>query len=148
MPSNDDCKIVKIWTDGSIKGGNPGGWGVGGFVVQADYCGYSNSGTIDLGKSDTMTNNIAEYSAVVAALKHAICCTVLDSPTEVAIHSDSKLVVEQCNDNWQCSNFRLSQLRDEIWAMCESFDCEVTFTWIPREENFLADEVSRSLYDE
>ena len=68
-------------------------------------------------------------------------------PDLVVVSSDSKLVVEQCNDNWQCNNKRLSALRDQIWNLSNEFSiCDVRSKWIPREENTEADEVSRSLY--
>ena len=151
---SDEETVVNIWTDGSIKGGNPGGWGVGGYVIKSPTFSYSSTGTIDLGKSETMTNNVAEYAAVLAALKSLMGLHETlwmgphfpAQPAEINIHCDSKLVVEQCNDNWQVNNDRLRKLRDDIWAACDHFEGEVTFTWIPREDNEEADAVSRSLY--
>lgn len=140
--------VVNIWCDGSIEGGNPGGHGVGGYVIK----GLSSApieGTIDLGQSPTMTNNIAEYSAVVAALEETLN-TAYDHnivPKTVVVHSDSKLVVEQCSDHWQCNNDTLSKLREQVWSICDMFSLsEIEFKWIPREENTEADEISRSLY--
>lgn len=140
--------VVNIWTDGSIEGGNPGGHGVGGYVIK----GLSSApieGTVDLGKSPTMTNNIAEYSAVIGALEEALN-EAYDRdiiPEKLVVHSDSKLVVEQCSDRWQCNNGTLRRLREQIWNLCEMFSLsEVEFKWIPRAENTEADEVSRSLY--
>jgi ribonuclease HI len=143
---------IDVWTDGSIKGGNPGGHGVGGYVIKDKRLPPTViTGTIDLGKSDTMTNNIAEYSAVVAALEELYNNAYKHDrwPDLVVIHSDSKLVVEQCNDNWVCGNTRLRGLRQQIWNLCEELGgCDVRFKWIPREENTEADEVSRSLYED
>ena len=146
---------IDIWTDGSIKGGNPGGHGVGGYVIKDYRRWYSwditTKGTVDLGKHDTMTNNIAEYSAVVAALQALLGLFNKHNrwPDRVLVHSDSKLVVEQVNDHWKCNNQALSELRDQIWDLCEQFGkCDVVFKWVPREENEEADAASRSLYED
>lgn len=143
-------KTINVWTDGSIEGGNPGGHGVGGYVIKGMFQ-DTKTGTVDLGKSPDMTNNIAEYEAVKAALEELVLWWLAyrDPLSDlVVVHSDSKLVVEQCNDNWNCNNMRLKSLRDDIWGLCDLIDCPVEFKWIPREENTEADEVSRSLYNE
>lgn len=140
--------VVNIWTDGSIEGGNPGGHGVGGYVIKG-LASTPIEGTIDLGTRPTMTNNIAEYSAVVSALEKALNTAYENNivPKTIVVHSDSKLVVEQCNDHWKCNNETLGKLREQIWNLCDMFSLsEVKFTWIPREENTEADKVSRSLY--
>jgi ribonuclease HI len=141
--------ILSIWTDGSIEGGNPGGHAVGGYIIKGMPCSDDITGTVDLGKSPTMTNNIAEYEAVVAALSKAVnrAYSMDHTPAKVVVHSDSKLVVEQCSDRWQCNNEVLRKLRENIWGLCELFDCPVEFKWIPREENHIADKISRSLYE-
>lgn len=135
--------VINVWCDGSIEGGNPGGHGVSGYIIEGE--GLSLEGVKDLGKHPTMTNNISEYEAVVAALTR-----LRDEAVEaelITIHCDSKLVVEQCSDNWNCNNDRLRALRDTVWSLCDAFpDSEIVFKWIPREENSRADEVSRSLY--
>tara|TARA_R110000851_G_scaffold177952_1_gene324851 strand:+ start:82 stop:504 length:423 start_codon:yes stop_codon:yes gene_type:complete len=139
--------VINVFCDGSIKGGNPGGHGVGGYVIK-HINGKVVTGTVDLGKSPTMTNNVAEYSAVVAALEELVFQDHVGYSSTIAIHCDSKLVVWQCKDVWQCNNDRLMKMRDDIWMLCGLFACDITFTWIPREENTEADEVSRSLYED
>ena len=138
---------LNIWTDGSIEGGNPGGHGASGWVIK----GFAQTvfGTKDLGKSPTMTNNIAEYSAVVGALEWVVKSVIFGGGwfEKVVIHSDSQLVVNQCNDEWNCSAPALSDLRDEVWRLCDKIPVEVVFRWIPREENQEADEISRSVYE-
>lgn len=139
------AKLLEIWTDGSIEGGNPGGHGVSGWVVKG-LLSIPVTGVKDLGQSPTMTNNVAEYTAVKSALEWVVRTVKTEQFDKVLIRSDSQLVVNQCNDEWKCNDKRLGAIRDDIWHLCENIPIPVEFKWIPREENMEADEVSRRLY--
>ena len=88
--------IVNLWTDCSIEKGH----GVGGYVIKGMYGDSSNlMGTVDLGNSETVTSNQAEYAGVIGALtalKKGLCGC--HEPSEINIYYDSKLIVEQCKD--------------------------------------------------
>ena len=135
---------LNVFCDGSIEGGNPGGQGASGWVIKG-VDGLHMTGAVNLGSHPTMTNNVAEYNAVVEALRMVLTKVTTDYD-RVIVHCDSKLVVEQCNDGWLCNNEVLRGLRETIWHLCEKFGCPVEFKWIPREENSEADAVSRSIY--
>lgn len=135
--------MIYVYTDGACEPKNPGGHGVGGWVIKTRHDFLISKGAIDLGCGPEMTNNISEYGAVYGALQ-----ALLDEGAggqSVTIMTDSKLVVEQLNDNWKCNHDHLRAWRDKIWNLVEHFG-EVSFQWIPREENEEADEMSRSLY--
>ena len=70
------------------------------------------------------TNNIAEYEAIIFALKEI---TGIDE-----ILSDSLLAVNQLNHKWNLRDPELRKLAVEIWNLAKG---KVKFTWIPREEN-------------
>ena len=136
--------MVYVNCDGAIEPVNPGGHGVGGWVVKNYQGDVLHKGVVDLGRHPDMTNNIAEYAAVLGAvqdlLKHG------HQHVPVVIRTDSMLVVRQLNDTWRCGVDRLRRLRDEIWILFEQFDEAPTVEWVPREQNADADDMSRSLY--
>lgn len=68
------------------------------------------------------TNNEAEYSAVLMALR------AVKDVTEIL--SDSQLIVNQLNRKWHIKEARLREYALEIWK-----HPGVAFTWIPRKEN-------------
>lgn len=144
--------MINVWCDGSIKGWGSKGTkplhGVGGYWAECTHDdGFYLEGTTDLGDKDpTLTNNVVEFKACHAALAELVARG--ETTHEVVVHSDSKLMVEQCSDRWKCNNQRLMGIRADIWALCEAFEQEVTFIWVPRERNQKADEISRSLYED
>lgn len=145
---------ISVWCDGAIEeGGNPGGHGVGAWIIKEGSMFQSDKpsstfevlsiGTVDLGKYPTLSSNVVEYTAVKYAL-----LDLLDRKWNnkvVQLYTDSKLVVEQLNSVYSCNSPTLLVLRNEIWKMCESFE-NLTFMHVPRTLNKEADFVSRTLY--
>ena len=131
-----------VYTDGAVEPVNPGGQGVGGWIIK-DGDDVLSKGALNLGMTPDMTNNIAEYGAVAGALTEMMKNGWLSRP--VMLMTDSQLVVNQLNDKWSCRTPHLRQWRDMIWKIAEAFP-SVSFHWIPRLENKEADEMSRSLY--
>lgn len=134
------------YCDGSIKV-NPGGRAVSAWVLRdADV--LVSQETIDLGIKPGNTVNVAEYTAVEHVL---IWLKTVDIDWDLLkIHTDSQLVVKQLNCEWQCLLPHLVAYRDRILAMCKEFKNQskkITFEWIPREANFEADLLSKSLYE-
>ncbi len=78
---------VTIYTDGACSG-NPGAGGWGAILI----CG-KRAKRISGGEADT-TNNRMELSAIINAL------SVLKSPSNVKLYSDSAYVVNAFNQNW------------------------------------------------
>ncbi len=65
----------------------------------------------------TATNNVAEYSAIISALKKAREL----GATEVECLADSKLVIEQLSGNWKVKEPSLQKLWLEAWNLLQSF---------------------------
>ena len=72
-----------------------------------------------------LTNNEAEYTAVIRALE--------DFPDATEIRTDSQLVVQQLNHKWHIKEDRLRSLAQRVWELVGSRN--VKFTWVPRKEN-------------
>lgn len=129
---------VVVEADGGARG-NPGPSGFGAVVrdpesgeVLAERSGF-------LGVS---TNNVAEYSGLIAGLSAA---SELGA-REVAVRMDSKLVIEQMSGRWQIKHPGLRPLAAQAAALVREFDA-VRFDWIPRERNKLADTLANKAMD-
>lgn len=103
---------LTIYTDGGARG-NPGPAATG--IVIKDETGQTLAGYGEyLGKQ---TNNVAEYSAVISALKKAKEL----GGTEVRLIADSMLVVEQLNGRWKVKEPHLQKLFVEAWNGLQQF---------------------------
>lgn len=80
------------------------------------------------------SNNIAEYRGVILSLKKALDLGVED----LTIHSDSQLVVNQINGDWEPKNETLISLREKVWEIASSLS-SAEIVWVPREKNVMAD---------
>ena len=130
---------VAIEADGGSRG-NPGPAGFGAVVREHP------SGEILLeryGSLGVATNNVAEYSGLIAGLTAALELNA----THVDVRMDSKLVVEQMSGRWQIKNPGLRPLAAEAATLVHRFT-KVTFEWIPRERNRAADALANRAMDE
>jgi ribonuclease HI len=109
--------IISVYVDGS--GGENSGYGY--FVKETGESSYE--------KKPNITNNQAEYMAIIAALKK-----FLNSNEEITIFSDSKNTVSQLNHEFAINNEQLRVLAREAWNIIGKFS-NLTLTWVPRKEN-------------
>ena len=80
------------------------------------------------------TNNVAEYSGLVAALAAA---HEIDPNAQIEVRMDSKLVVEQMSGNWKIKHENMKGLVEKARnAFAQS---QVKYVWVPREDNLAAD---------
>lgn len=84
------------------------------------------------------TNNKAEYEAVLSALSMAREMGI----TSVEFQSVSRVIVEQINGSFTTQEERMSQYLERVYQLHQYFD-KVVLTKIPRDENSLADALSR-----
>lgn len=136
---------ISIWVDGACRPHSPGGHATYGFLIKQDGVVIAEeNGYID--KSPDMTNNVAEYTAIIEALSYSL--TEFDDPTHIHIHSDSELVVNQLRDEYNIYSDRLRPLYMTAQTLLEQFptDTQIQFQWIPREQNEHADELAKDAY--
>ena len=133
--------MIEIFTDGLAEPTNPG-IGTYGYAIYRDgkriATGHGFSG-------QPVTNNYAEYDGLIAGLKHAQ--KLMYQGEEVIIHSDSKLLVNQMNGEWRFKKGSYVKKLLEARELVEKFP-NLAFKWIPRDENSVADELSRIAYAE
>ncbi len=80
------------------------------------------------------TNNVAEYRAVLKALEYV---KEHFDESDCLLLSDSRLVVEQLNGNYEVKSEKLIPLWVRVKELIN--EMAVTVKWIPREENKMAD---------
>ena len=137
-------KKIIIYTDGGSRG-NPGKAAVGvvfcnekgqNFKEYAEYIG------------DGLTNNEAEYQAVIFALQKfkALLGKKIASESEVEIKSDSELMVKQLNGKYKILDSKIQNLFLQVWNLKLDFE-RVKFTQIVREKNKEADRLVNEALD-
>ena len=109
--------MLNIYVDGS--GGPNSGFGF--FVKETGESFYK--------KEPNITNNQAEYMAIIAVLKK-----FTDFKEELNIHSDSKNTVSQLNHEYAINDSNLRTLAMEAWSMISKYP-NLKIKWIPRNEN-------------
>ena len=127
----------RVFIDGASRG-NPGPAGIGVVVRDVDkdssryFCRY-------LGKT---TNNVAEYSALIEALKIAGD----QGFTNLLIRTDSELLTRQVAGQYRVHAPHIQELLDRARALLVDFD-EVRVEHVPREENRQADWLANQAVD-
>ncbi len=128
-----------VEADGGSRG-NPGPAGYGAVVADA------SSGEVLAELSDslgTATNNVAEYSGLIAGLGTA---ADLIPDADVEVRMDSKLVVEQMSGRWQIKDGNLRELAQTAHEAAGRLGT-VTYTWVPRARNARADRLANQAMD-
>lgn len=90
-----------------------------------------------------ITSNVAEWRALIEAIR-----SIPPDATSVRVFGDSKLVVNQAKGAWKVKQEHLKKLHSEFRDLLIRCPASVTFTWIPREQNTYADELSNRGYTE
>jgi ribonuclease HI len=108
-------------------------------VLEAD------DGTVLDARGETIgvaTNNVAEYSGLIAGLRSALEREV----DEVQVVSDSELLVKQMRGEYKVKNEALRELVEEAEALERRLG-KVTYTAVRREHNELADRLVNEALD-
>jgi ribonuclease H / adenosylcobalamin/alpha-ribazole phosphatase len=129
---------VIVEADGGSRG-NPGPAGYGAVVRDAATGAVLAERAGGLGVT---TNNVAEYSGLIAGLLAALEL----GATEVEVRMDSKLVVEQLTGRWQVKHPGLQPLARDAAELVRQLG-RVRFTWVPRSANKHADALANAAMD-
>jgi ribonuclease HI len=143
---------LTVFIDGAVEPVNPGGTGACAMVVYVGEVGGRESdprpaplkaGAKLIGSGAGMTNNVAEYRALLGALKWL--AENGHQSDELEIRMDSKLVVNQVLGTWNCNAPALQAFRRDCLAVMTLFP-KVDLKWVKREENFVPDAMINDLY--
>lgn len=133
-----EAAVLMIHTDGASRG-NPGPAAFA-YTIERD----GDDPIEEAGKLGRMTNNQAEYLALVRALEHAL---ELGAHHRVVVHSDSELLVKQMKGEYRVKNADLRDLYEEATALCGRFRGAVDFRHVRREDNRRADALGNEALD-
>jgi broad specificity phosphatase PhoE/ribonuclease HI len=131
-------KLV-VEADGGSRG-NPGPAGFGALVADARTGEVLAEVCESIG---TATNNVAEYSGLVAGLRTA---AELTPGADVEVRMDSKLVVEQMSGRWQIKDPNLRALAARAREAASGLG-KISYTWVPRARNARADRLANQAMD-
>jgi len=109
-PQNKFCMYIPDWDETIIKG-IPG---------------------------DNVTNNIAEYSGLLFALKR------LYRNEYITIYTDSELMVKHISGEYKVKNIGLKLLYDQCKTYINGFE-HLQIIWIPREKNLAGHIIEKSI---
>jgi ribonuclease HI len=128
---------ARLFTDGGARG-NPGPAAYG-YVLEAD------DGTVLAAEGQAIgetTNNVAEYSGLIAGLAKAVELQVPD----VEVVSDSELMVKQMRGEYRVKNEALRELSLEAARLARQLGT-VEYRHVKRAHNELADRLVNEALD-
>jgi len=141
-----------IHTDGGSRG-NPGEGAVGVVIETKDQVikgSNDQKGTIltEFGKAiGIVTNNEAEYQAVIYALEWVKNNITIKQYNNISFFMDSKLVCEQLNGRWKIKQDHLRKLFTEVKRLEVEIGVPVSYTHVLRDKNKRADELLNQVLD-
>lgn len=129
--------ILKLYVDGASRG-NPGEAGAGFYLLDGD----GNEVLKGMRFLGRMTNNAAEYQALILGLREAMGI----GGDSIEIYTDSELVANQMKGIYTVRNKQLRRLHQEVVALLDKFH-RYEITAIRREENRKADRLANEAID-
>ena len=139
LPSFSPDKQYVLRFDGGSRG-NPGTSGSGMVLFDSESGLEVWSAFEYLGET---TNNVAEYSALLSGLQFASAMGI----KQLVAEGDSTLVVKQVTGEYAVKKDHLKPLNHSIKALVKTFDY-FSINYIPRAENFRADQLANVAMDE
>jgi ribonuclease HI len=86
------------------------------------------------------TNNVAEYEALVLGMRAAKEMGI----REMAVFGDAELIIQQVRNVYQAKHPRLRSYRNEVWYLIDNFFSAFNISFVPREDNVVADSLAVS----
>ncbi len=140
----DQTTSLRIYTDGGSRG-NPGPSALGVYIENESGMTLDEIGQY-LGLT---TNNIAEYSAIVAGLNWVVeHKSEMPSLTKVNFYMDSQLAASQLNGLYRIKNPKLRELLFAARQKESEIGLPVEYSHVPREQNKKADRMVNVALDE
>jgi ribonuclease HI len=135
---------VTVYVDGLCEPFNREGLATYGLVVYIDGSKvHEGCGVVGSGRG--FSNNVAEYSGLVAALVYLLERGL--EKEEVTVRTDSMLVANQMSGRWRVKGGLYLSRYIEAEKLARNFP-KLRVEWVPREENWEADSLSREAYED
>ncbi len=135
--------MIQAYFDGSCGPVNPGGTAAFGAVVYKDGQRVWECSQIFQplpGEEQLTSNNVAEYCGLLALLNYFLENKMREE--QIVVRGDSNLVIQQMNGRWKIKKGFYLPVALEAQRKVKDFS-NIHFEWIPREQNELADELSK-----
>lgn len=129
--------MITAYTDGGARG-NPGPAGYGVHILDAD----GNTLAELVGPLGIATNNVAEYSGLIAALQWAVD----QGHRRVRVRMDSELVIKQMRGEYKVKHAGMQVLHADAKRLVARLD-RVVLEHVRREHNKVADGLSNQAMD-
>ena len=130
---------IEVWYDGACEPINPGGYASYGVLIKADGSKIWDESRL-VGFGPEMSNNVAEYSGLLAALKKLIVLGLEKS--KILVRGDNMMTIRQSEGVWRCRGGLYEPYFREVQKLIGKFP-HIRFQWIPREQNSEADKLSK-----
>ena len=137
-PTMTQPSALTIHTDGASRG-NPGAAAFAYVIARPGQPPVEEAGCLG-----TMTNNQAEYTALVRALEHALR---LGADQHVTVHSDSELMVKQMKGEYRVKDAGLRPLYKRACELRDRFTYRPRFVHVRRALNARADALCNEALD-
>lgn len=136
---------TECFIDGACGPFNPGGYmGWGWHIKTSAPVSFSDA----CGQHVANSNNVAEYLALNSLLEYLLANPGY-TKFHILIKSDSQLLVKQMTGKWRIKNGLYAKEARKAAILASNFgNHKISFQWIPREENQLADDLSKAKLQE
>jgi ribonuclease HI len=131
--------LVQVHFDGACEDSPLGRLATYGFVVEGSLGVHEECGLAVRPGSERATNNVAEYTGAIRALEYLHASAFHG---EVLMFGDSQLVIRQVEGEYAVRAEHLKPYLERLQGLCKEFQ-EVRWSWVPREENVRADELTK-----
>lgn len=126
-----------VYTDGGARG-NPGPAAIGVYIIDSE-----GKEILRMSKQiGEATNNVAEYTAVIEALKWVkenILSSMKTTELNFQFYLDSSLVVNQMNGIFKVKQKHLRELLLQVKMLEQEVGGKILYNFVPREKNKIAD---------
>ena len=133
--------MIEVWFDGVCEPKNPGGYGAYGLYIKNSNSVLLEEGIL-VGQGKDMSNNVAEYSGFLRALRFFKGKNL--HTEEIFVRGDSKLVIMQMFSFWRIKQGLYVKLALKAKEILEDFK-KINGQWIPREENEICDKLAKDV---
>ena len=134
--------MILGYFDGLCEPKNPGGIATFGYVILLeDGRTVKGYGLASKPYSPDSTNNVAEYTGLICLLEEMKRLNIRNP----LIRGDSQLVIRQLKGEYKVKSKRILPLYVRATELLNELGGKVE--WVPREQNKIADELSRVAYE-
>jgi len=138
--------MIVVYFDGACEPWNPRGIATYGYVIYRDgKIHHKGKGLACEPFSPKASNNVAEYTAMIEALKFLVENRMTSE--KVVVRGDSQLTIRQMLGVYSVRASRIIPLYKRAASLVKHFR-DIRFEWVPREKNEEADELSHEAYVE